>query len=381
MFWHPKFSYGKNGEVIYRRTAHADGLGYDVERFADKENTLWGKLTYVTHFEGKRFRSVETSGVVTDVKTGKKIAEAQFGPKGEDDLVLMRTFDKKTGTKVVKETQRLSDDTYKATEFGQGQSRRTSVFRKISGQEDELLQFERYDNQGRLRESYMKQGDKEITKKIDKKGRELIIEQEPDAPACVSRTYEKFGHKYQQYHTISGDGFNIHRDGKAIGTVRGSGASKEARITNEQGDTYVLKYGADGKKHEKHLVGTLQREYKATYDDAGNIIKSIGLDKDGTRWERRNYQNNRVKNVTVEHNPDGSHEIVVNFSETQLTPEGLHYDFAPIKFDKIGNIIPHSYSNTGDMGDIDQIRKVLDEIGANDLLKDYYRPNGQASLF
>ena len=69
-------------------------------------------------------------------------------------MVLVSMYDKKTGTKVVQEMQRLSDDTYKATEFGQGQSRRVSVFREIPGQEDEILQFEQYDANGRLRNLY-----------------------------------------------------------------------------------------------------------------------------------------------------------------------------------------------------------------------------------
>ena len=370
--------YGKDGEVIYKRTAHSDGSGFDLEKFADIDKTIWGKLTYVTHLDGKRFRSVETSGVVTDAKTGRKIMEVQFGPKGEDDMVLIRRFDKKTGTKVVQEMQRLSDDTYKATEFGQGQSRRVFIFKEIPGQEDEILQFERFGSQGRLREFYIEEGEKEIVKKIDKQGRELIIEREPGVEPRVSRTYEKFGEKYQQY--LTKDGVDIHRDGKLIGTVRGSGASKEAKIT-EDNYTHTLTYSADGKKLEKNGIDSLKREYKTTYDRAGNIVKREGLEQDGVRWERRYYQNNRVQSVNVEHNPDGSHEIVIDYRETQVTPEGLHYDFSPIKFDKNGNIIPHSYSNQGKLGDIDEIRSVLYELGEDELLTKYYHPNGQISMF
>ncbi len=190
--------YGKNGEIIYKRTANADLSGYDVERFADKENTLWANMTYATHFDGKRFRSVETSGIVTDAKTGRKIAEAQFGPNGEDDMVLMRRFDKKTGTKVVQEMQRLTDDTYKATEFGQGQSKQVSVHREVPGKADEVLQTERYDSKGRLRFLYTKTRDGSFTRVENPvKGRVTIIE-EINGENFVTKKYKKKGEEYTQ---------------------------------------------------------------------------------------------------------------------------------------------------------------------------------------
>lgn len=239
--------YGKNGEVIYKRTANADLSGYELETFVDKKNKFWGKVNYRTERDGNRFRAVETSAVVTDAETGRKIVEIQCGPKGKDDIVLVRNFDKKTGTKVVHEMQRLTDDTYKATEFGQGQSRRTSVFRKIPGQEDELLQFERYDSQGRLRESYMKQGDKEITKKIDKKGRELIIESKPGFEDIVRRAYRKGEHSYIQTFERDG-GFSLCRDGVDIGDIKRSYAPKKASFRFLDCDDYELIYDDAGKK-------------------------------------------------------------------------------------------------------------------------------------
>ena len=209
--------YGKNGEVIYKRTANADLSGYDVERFADKENTLWGKLTYSTHLDGKRFRSVETSGVVSDAKTGRKIAEVQFGPEGKDDMVLMRRFDKKTGTKVVHEMLRLSDDTYKATEFGQGQSRRVSIFKEIPGQEDELLHFEQYDANGRLRNLYMVTQDGSFTRFENPiKGRVTICE-EINGVKYVSKKYTKDGETYTQKFIID----NVNPENTRIEVYKG----------------------------------------------------------------------------------------------------------------------------------------------------------------
>ena len=209
--------YGKNGEVIYKRTANADLSGYDVERFADKENTLWGKLTYSTHLDGKRFRSVETSGVVSDAKTGRKIAEVQFGPEGKDDMVLMRRFDKKTGTKVVHEMLRLSDDTYKATEFGEGQSRRVSIFKEIPGQKDELLHFEQYDANCRLRNLYTVTQDGSFTRFENPiKGRVTICE-EINGVKYVSKKYTKDGETYTQKFIID----NVNPENTRIEVYKG----------------------------------------------------------------------------------------------------------------------------------------------------------------
>ena len=209
--------YGKDGEVIYKRTAHSDGSGFDLEKFADIDKTIWGKLTYVTHLDGKRFRSVETSGVVTDAKTGRKIMEVQFGPKGEDDMVLIRRFDKKTGTKVVHEMQRISDDTYKATEFGQGQSRRVSIFKEIPGQEDELLQFEQYDANGRLRNLYTVTQDGSFTRFENPiKGRVTICE-EINGVKYVSKKYTKDGETYTQKFIID----NVNPENTRIEVYKG----------------------------------------------------------------------------------------------------------------------------------------------------------------
>lgn len=209
--------YGKDGEVIYKRTAHSDGSGFDLEKFADIDKTIWGKLTYVTHLDGKRFRSVETSGVVTDAKTGRKIMEVQFGPKGEDDMVLIRRFDKKTGTKVVHEMQRISDDTYKATEFGQGQSRRVSIFKEIPGQEDELLHFEQYDANGRLRNLYMVTQDGSFTRFENPiKGRVTICE-EINGVKYVSKKYTKDGETYTQKFIID----NVNPENTRIEVYKG----------------------------------------------------------------------------------------------------------------------------------------------------------------
>ena len=209
--------YGKDGEVIYKRTAHSDGSGFDLEKFADIDKTIWGKLTYVTHLDGKRFRSVETSGVVTDAKTGRKIMEVQFGPKGEDDMVLIRRFDKKTGTKVVQEMQRLSDDTYKATEFGQGQSRRVSIFKEIPGQEDELLHFEQYDANGRLRNLYTVTQDGSFTRFENPiKGRVTICE-EINGVKYVSKKYTKDGETYTQKFIID----NVNPENTRIEVYKG----------------------------------------------------------------------------------------------------------------------------------------------------------------
>ncbi|MCM1010296.1 MAG: hypothetical protein NC390_05420 [Fusobacterium sp.] len=392
--------YGKNGEVIYKRTAHADGLGYDTERL---EGNIWEKATYVTHLDGKRFKPMVTSGIITDAKTGNKIAEAQFGSKGEDDIVLYRKFDKKTGTKMVEEMQRLSDDTYKATEFGQGQSRRVFIFKEIEGQEDEILQFERYDSQGRLRESFLKNEDgRTVTKKIDKKGRERIIEN--DGEEMISRTYTKDGKKYQQYQRSDG-GFNIFRDGEHVGLVRHPAAPNETRFTLEDGSVSRMTYDENSRKLKKVVIPSARdgARIECTYDEfgqlatrttknyfgtktetfsKGELVKSEEVDSDGTIALSKFYdRKSNVRLLTVENNPDGSTEIVVHFSREQVTPEGLHYNFKPIKFDKKGDIIPHSYSNTGSLGDIDAMRKILYELGEDDLLRKYYRPNGQASLF
>ena len=219
--------YGKDGEVIYKRTAHSDGSGFDLEKFADIDKTIWGKLTYVTHLDGKRFRSVETSGVVTDAKTGRKIMEVQFGPKGEDDMVLIRRFDKKTGTKVVQEMQRLSDDTYKATEFGQGQSRRVSIFKEIPGQEDELLHFEQYDANGRLRNLYTVTQDGSFTRFENPiKGRVTICE-EINGVKYVSKKYTKDGETYTQKFIIDdanpeNNRIEVYKGEELVHTVAGS---------------------------------------------------------------------------------------------------------------------------------------------------------------
>ena len=219
--------YGKDGEVIYKRTAHSDGSGFDLEKFADIDKTIWGKLTYVTHLDGKRFRSVETSGVVTDAKTGRKIMEVQFGPKGEDDMVLIRRFDKKTGTKVVHEMQRISDDTYKATEFGQGQSRRVSIFKEIPGQEDELLHFEQYDANGRLRNLYTVTQDGSFTRFENPiKGRVTICE-EINGVKYVSKKYTKDGETYTQKFIIDdanpeNNRIEVYKGEELVHTVAGS---------------------------------------------------------------------------------------------------------------------------------------------------------------
>ncbi len=219
--------YGKNGEVIYKRTAHSDGSGFDLEKFADIDKTIWGKLTYVTHLDGKRFRSVVTSGVVTDAKTGRKIMEVQFGPKGEDDMVLIRRFDKKTGTKVVHEMQRISDDTYKATEFGQGQSRRVSILKEIPGQEDKLLQFEQYDAKGRLRNLYMVTQDGSFTRFENPiKGRVTICE-EINGVKYVSKKYTKDGETYTQKFIIDdanpeNNRIEVYKGEELVHTVAGS---------------------------------------------------------------------------------------------------------------------------------------------------------------
>ena len=209
--------YGKDGEVIYKRTAHSDGLGFDLERFADVDKTFLKNLTSVTYFDGKRFRTVETSGVVTDAKTGRKVGEVQFGPKGKDDMVLIRRFDKKTGTKVVQEMQRLSDDTYKATEFGQGQSRRVSIFKEIPGQEDELLQFEQYDANGRLRNLYTVTQDGSFTRFENPiKGRVTICE-EINGVKYVSKKYTKDGETYTQKFIID----NVNPENTRIEVYKG----------------------------------------------------------------------------------------------------------------------------------------------------------------
>ena len=219
--------YGKDGEVIYKRTAHSDGSGFDLEKFADIDKTIWGKLTYVTHLDGKRFRSVETSGVVTDAKTGRKIMEVQFGPKGEDDMVLIRRFDKKTGTKVVHEMQRISDDTYKATEFGQGQSRRVSILKEIPGQEDKLLQFEQYDANGRLRNLYTVTQDGSFTRFENPiKGRVTICE-EINGVKYVSKKYTKDGETYTQKFIIDNvnpenNRIEVYKGEELVHTVAGS---------------------------------------------------------------------------------------------------------------------------------------------------------------
>ena len=209
--------YGKDGEVIYKRTAHSDGLGFDLERFADVDKTFLKNLTSVTYFDGKRFRTVETSGVVTDAKTGRKVGEVQFGPKGKDDMVLIRRFDKKTGTKVVQEMQRISDDTYKATEFGQGQSRRVSIFKEIPGQEDELLQFEQYDANGRLRNLYTVTQDGSFTRFENPiKGRVTICE-EINGVKYVSKKYTKDGETYTQKFIID----NVNPENTRIEVYKG----------------------------------------------------------------------------------------------------------------------------------------------------------------
>ena len=209
--------YGKDGEVIYKRTAHSDGLGFDLERFADVDKTFLKNLTSVTYFDGKRFRTVETSGVVTDAKTGRKVGEVQFGPKGKDDMVLIRRFDKKTGTKVVQEMQRLSDDTYKATEFGQGQSRRVSIFKEIPGQEDELLHFEQYDANGRLRNLYTVTQDGSFTRFENPiKGRVTICE-EINGVKYVSKKYTKDGETYTQKFIID----NVNPENTRIEVYKG----------------------------------------------------------------------------------------------------------------------------------------------------------------
>ena len=219
--------YGKDGEVIYKRTAHSDGLGFDLERFADVDKTFLKNLTSVTYFDGKRFRTVETSGVVTDAKTGRKVGEVQFGPKGKDDMVLIRRFDKKTGTKVVQEMQRLSDDTYKATEFGQGQSRRVSIFKEIPGQEDELLQFEQYDANGRLRNLYTVTQDGSFTRFENPiKGRVTICE-EINGVKYVSKKYTKDGETYTQKFIIDdanpeNNRIEVYKGEELVHTVAGS---------------------------------------------------------------------------------------------------------------------------------------------------------------
>ncbi len=262
--------YGKNGEVILRRTAHADGLGYDVTRLIPDDNILT-TTTYVTHLDGNRFRPQAVSGVANDAKTGNKIAEVVFGPKGVDDLVLMRRYDKKTGTKVVQEMQRINDDTYKATVLGQGQSRCSSVFREIEGQEDELLQFEQYDSQGRLRKSFLKNKDGgTVTKKIDKKGRELIIEN--DGEDVISRTYMKNSKKYQQYLRKDG-GFNIFKDGECVGTVKHPAAPNETRFTLEDGSVSRMTYDENGRKLKKVVIPSARdgARIESTYDEFGQL--------------------------------------------------------------------------------------------------------------
>ena len=132
-------------------------------------------------------------------------------------MVLVSMYDKKTGTKVVQEMQRLSDDTYKATEFGQGQSRRVSIFKEIPGQEDELLQFEQYDANGRLRNLYTVTQDGSFTRFENPiKGRVTICE-EINGVKYVSKKYTKDGETYTQKFIID----NVNPENTRIEVYKG----------------------------------------------------------------------------------------------------------------------------------------------------------------
>ena len=112
-------------------------------------------------------------------------------------MVLVSMYDKKTGTKVVQEMQRLSDDTYKATEFGQG--------------------FEQYDANGRLRNLYTVTQDGSFTRFENPiKGRVTICE-EINGVKYVSKKYTKDGETYTQKFIID----NVNPENTRIEVYKG----------------------------------------------------------------------------------------------------------------------------------------------------------------
>ncbi len=306
--------YGKNGEVVYKRTAHADGLGYDLERLVEVDNTLLrGKATFVTHLDGNRFRPVITSSSVTDAKTDKNVFDLQFGPGGEDDVRLMRRFDKKTGTKVIYEMQRLSDDTYKATEFGQGQSRRVSIVK--DGKEDAPIQFERYDSQGRLRQLYATTQDGSFTRfENPVKGRVTIYE-EINGDKNVTKKYTKDGEIYTQKFITDdvnpeNNRIEVYKGDELVHTVSSKKATKTPPVTIDSKpqamiDTIfsrevdaddvrntVARTSADGMK-EWNSAGELLRDGDVQYRYQGEITFS-GSDGEHA-WRTLDFGNgNRV---------------------------------------------------------------------------------------
>lgn len=299
--------YGKNGEVIYKRAANADFSGFDVERFLEDEQNIWGKVTYVTHLDGNRFRSKAVSGVAVDYKTGKKLQEVEFMPDNDSELKLVRKFDNKTGTKVVQEVEVLSDDMYEVRQFGQGKSKIVSRFSGApDGENQELLEMSRFDSQGRLRKSFFKdeKTGNTVTTTIDKKGRKLVKEFDGEED-IVSQVFTKKGKIYQQYYLKNYDGFNIFCDGKQVGTVRHPISPNVVSIEDANGKSSRLIYDENGKKQVKFIVdNTLGGKTSVEYYPNGNPKErtvKFGGETTRTYFDEKDSR----KRITVKRGKDG----------------------------------------------------------------------------
>lgn len=414
----------KDGKLISSKQYDKDGTTLLVEKIKTDADTLikkvYGKNSTVEHFSIIKNENGKDKYQITKKVTRSNVHAGNHKIEYFDELgrpTLTEQFDKKTGKKLIESWmyeysgKNTDYSSLRGIKYGQGKSKLD-----ITEYADGTKVGSRYDSKGNLRERKEVDGNgKLIThEKIDKKGRKTILENKDGRINKTKIFTNKNGDKVKhslyldedispQYGTI----LIAHND-EPLGKVSFDlqKRKKDCNIQKENFTSY-LHYNEDGTKRVKLFhdeYGFHTREYNKSgqkakesirtdktitdqiFDKGGNITSSVTKQNTGELLEGTKYYNPKkdgdISSFSVSHDPkDGTSEIYVDYKGDRKNANGLRYNFSAIKFDKQGNIILDDYSNPKKMGDINEIRAALMEIGEEGILKDLYRPHGQTSLF